>query len=89
MNILKQPVVSEKMTALGNKEGHYGFIVDKKANKIEIKKAVEGIYGVNVLDVNIIKIPSKKRRLGRTQGFKKGFVKAIVSIKDGQKIEIL
>ena len=47
-----------------------------------------GVIG-NVLDVNTIKIPHKKRRLGKTQGFKKAFVKAVVQIKEGQKIEIL
>ena len=66
----------------------YTFKVYANSNKPEIKKSVEGIYGVNVLDVNIIKAPHKKRRLGKTQGFKKGFIKAVVTIKEGQKIEI-
>src|SRR3989344_2674690 len=65
----------------------YTFKIYDNANKPEIKKSVEGIYGVDVLDVNIIKIPKKKRRLGRTEGFKKGFKKAVVKIKAGQKIE--
>jgi len=55
----------------------------------EIKKSVEGIYGVDVLSVNVIRIPSKKRRLGKTEGFRKAYKKAIVTIKEGQKIEIL
>ena len=50
---------------------------------------MEGIYGVNVLSVNIIKIPAKKRRLGKTEGFRKAYKKAVVKIKAGQKIEIL
>ena len=57
-------------------------------SKPEIKKSVQGIYGVDVIAVNIIKIPKKKRRLGRTEGFKKGFIKAIVTLKEGQKIEV-
>ena len=67
----------------------YTFEVSPNYNKHEIKKAVEGIYKVNVLSVNIIKIPAKKRRLGKTEGFRKTYKKAIVKIKNGQKIEIL
>jgi len=86
--IVKEPHISEKATAL-SETNHYSFKVYSNANKIEIKKAVEGIYGVDVLSVNIIKIPKKKRRLGKVQGFKAGYTKAIVKIKEGQKIEIL
>ena len=67
----------------------YVFKVYPNANKIEIKKAIEGVYGVDVLSVNVIKIPKKKRRLGKVQGFKAGYSKAVVKIRDGQKIEIL
>jgi len=86
--ILKSPHVSEKATDLAEK-GKYVFKVFPGANKIEIKKTVESLYGVDVLAVNIIKIPPKKRRLGRISGFKKGYKKAIIKIKKGQKIEIL
>lgn len=86
--VLKSPHISEKATDLV-KKNQYCFNVWDKANKKEIKKAVEGIYGVNVLSVRIIKIPSKKRRLGRTSGFKKGYKKAIATIQEGQKIEIM
>ena len=85
-NIVKEPHISEKSTLLGEKN-KYVFKVYAKANKPEIKRSVEGIYGVNVLSVNIIKIPKKKRRIGRTEGFKKGHTKAVVTIKEGQKIE--
>ena len=67
----------------------YIFKVSPNYNKKEIEKAVEGVYGVDVLSVNIIKIPSKKRRMGRIQGHKKGYTKAIVKIKENQKIEIV
>jgi large subunit ribosomal protein L23 len=87
-NIIKEPHISEKATNLAQKN-KYTFKVYANANKPQIKKSVEGIYGVNVLNVNMIKIPKKKRRLGRTEGFKKGFIKAVVTIKEGQKIEIL
>jgi large subunit ribosomal protein L23 len=85
---VRQPHISEKASWLAEKE-QYTFEVSPNYNKNEIKKSVEGIYGVDVLSVNIIKIPAKKRRLGRTEGFRKSFVKAIVKIKEGQKIEIL
>jgi len=86
-NIVKEPHISEKATNLTEKN-KYTFKVYTNSNKQEIKKSVEGIYGVNVLDVNIIKAPHKKRRLGRTEGFKKAFKKALVTIRPGQKIEI-
>ncbi len=85
---VKQPHISEKATYLADKD-QYTFKVAPNYNKHEIKNAVEGIYGVNVLSVNIIKIPAKKRRLGKTEGFRKSYKKAVVKIKEGQKIEIL
>ena len=86
-SMVKEPHISEKATLLGEKH-KYTFRVASNANKPEIKKSVEGIYGVNVLSVNIIKVPKKKRRIGRSEGFKKGYAKAVVTIKEGQKIEI-
>ena len=86
--VIKQPHISEKATELAEKN-QYVFEVLPGYNKKEIKDAIEGIYGVNVLSVNLIKIPAKKRRLGRTEGFRKAYKKAIVKIKEGQKIEIL
>jgi large subunit ribosomal protein L23 len=85
---IKNPHISEKAGYLSEKE-QYTFKVSSRFNKKEIKKAVEGLYGVNVISVNLIKIPAKKRRIGKTQGFKKGYIKAVVKIKQGQKIEIL
>jgi len=84
--ILKSPHISEKATNL-TKEDQYVFEVFSGVNKTEIKKTIENLYGVNVLSVNLIKIPSKIRKRGRTTGFKKGYKKAIIKIKKGQKIE--
>ena len=86
--VVKEPHISEKASVLAEND-KYTFKVYSNTNKLEIKKSVEGIYGVNVLRVNIIKSPKKKRRLGRTEGFKKAFTKAVVTVKAGQKIEIL
>ena len=85
---VKQPHISEKATYLAEKN-QYTFEVLSSYNKKEIKKSVEGIYGVDVLSVNKIKIPDKKRMMGGRRGFKKGYIKAVVKIKEGQKIEIL
>jgi len=85
---IKQPHISEKASYLAEKD-QYIFEILPNYNKQEVRKAVEGIYNVDVLSVNIIKIPAKKRRLGRTEGFRKAYKKAVVTIKEGQKIEIL
>lgn len=84
---VKEPHISEKATYLAE-DNKYVFKVDSNSNKPEIKKSVEGIYRVDVTSVNIIKIPGKKRRMGRTEGMKRGHTKAIVTLKEGQKIEV-
>jgi len=85
---IKKPHISEKATYLAEMN-QYIFEVLPNFNKTEIKKSIEGVYGVNVVSVNIITIPPKKRRMGKVQGWRKEMTKAIVKIKDGQKIEIL
>lgn len=85
---VRQPHISEKASYLAERD-QYIFEVSPNYNKNEIKNAVEGLYKVDVLSVNVIKIPAKKRRLGRTEGFRKAYKKAVVKIKNGQKIEIL
>ena len=86
--ILKSPHITEKATDM-EEENKYVFKVYPEANKPEIKKSIENLYGVDVLSVRIIKISPKKRRLGRAEGWRKGYKKAIIKIKEGQKIEIL
>ncbi len=85
--ILKKPHMSEKATDLTKKD-QYVFDVHPRANKPEIKKAIESFYGVDVLSVNMIKIPAKAKRMGRNISFRKGCKKAVVTIKKGQKIEV-
>lgn len=82
MGILIKPVVTEKMTVQGDKLNRYGFIVDRDANKVEIKKAVEEMYGVSVSDVNTVNYHGKRKSryskagmlTGRTNNYKKAFV---------------
>jgi len=86
--ILKTPQVTEKATDLV-KKNQYVFKVYSRANKNEVKKAIESVYGVDVISVRIINVPAKRRRLGRQRGWRKGYKKAIVKIKAGQKNEVL
>jgi len=90
--VIKEPHITEKAGILAEKN-KYVFKVYSGANKIEIKKAVEALYGVKVEKVHIIHGAPKKRRLGRHQGWrqglKKGFKKAIVTLVKGDKIELL
>lgn len=84
--ILKQPKISEKSFKLADSD-QYVFLVDKNANKIEIRKAVETAFKVNVLSINTETIKGKLKRFGRIYGKRSDYKKAIVKIKKGQKIE--
>jgi len=83
---LKSPHITEKAVGLGA-QNKYVFKISPEANGTEAKKAIQELYGVRVENVNIIKIPRKKRRVGRSEGFKPGFKKIIVTLKEGDKIE--
>ena len=91
MEILKKPLITEKASALSEKSGKYTFLVEKKANKVEIKKAVEKMYGVNVEEVNTLIIASKpKNRNTKTRvisGRKGSYKKAIVKVAKGETID--
>ena len=91
MEILKKPLITEKASALSEKAGKYTFMVNKKANKLEIKKAVEKMYGVNVEEVNTLIIASKpKSRNTKTRvgsGRKGSYKKAIVKVAAGETID--
>jgi large subunit ribosomal protein L23 len=83
--ILARPLISEKGTMLASR-GRYVFVVAPKANKTEVKKSIERVYGVNVESVNIVKVPGKQRRYGRSVGRTSNWKKAIVTVKAGEKI---
>ena len=87
--ILRSPHVTEKAGMLADKNNSYVFKVGSSVNKNAIKEAVQNLYGVAVDSVNIINIPKKARRVGRNEGFKPGFKKAIVKLVEGEKIEIM
>jgi large subunit ribosomal protein L23 len=91
MEILIRPLVTEKMTAIQDKLGKYGFIVDVDANKIEIKKAIEKAYGVNVTNVNTLRYDGKRKtrytKTGIIEGRTKSYKKAIVTLAAGETID--
>jgi large subunit ribosomal protein L23 len=86
--LIKKPHITEKATDLSS-QNKYVFDVDKNANKNEIKKEIERIYKVNVVKVSILKIPSKSKRFGNIISKKDKYKKAIVTLKEGQKIELV
>jgi large subunit ribosomal protein L23 len=84
--LIKGPVISEKshlQKADGNK---VSFRVDSSANKIEIRKAIEALFEVKVLKVNTVSVMGKNKRLGRTEGKRSDWKKAIVTLAPGDKI---
>ena len=92
MAIIIKPLVTEKMTNITDKQpNRYGFIVRPQADKLQIKKEIESLYNVNVVDVNTIrynvKRSSRYTRAGLVQGKKNAFKKAIVTLKEGQTID--
>ncbi|MDD2420190.1 MAG: 50S ribosomal protein L23 [Bacteroidales bacterium] len=91
MEILIKPIVTEKMTIQGEKLNRYGFIVDRFANKLQIKDAVEQMYGVKVVDVNTINYHGKRKsrftKAGLLSGRANHFKKAIVTLAGEDKID--
>jgi large subunit ribosomal protein L23 len=91
MSIIKKPLITEKFSALSEKENKFGFVVDRKATKDQIKKEVEKVFNVHVTDVNTMVYAGKpktrytKKNIinGRTIGFKK----AVITLKQGEKID--
>ncbi|MGI6588212.1 MAG: 50S ribosomal protein L23 [Peptococcia bacterium] len=85
--VLLKPLVTEKTTDL-MQENKYTFKVNAKANKIEIKNAVEAIFDVNVIDVRTMNVPGKLKRQGRSVGYTSNWKKAIVTLEAGQRLPI-
>jgi large subunit ribosomal protein L23 len=86
-DVLKKPIVSERSTSL-LEQNKYSFYVDKAANKIEIKHAVQELFKVTVTNVNTMNVKGKVKRMGKHLGRTSGRKKAIVTLKDGDKIEL-
>lgn len=86
-DIIIKPVVTEKSVDL-MQENKYCFKVAKDANKIEIKNAVEEIFKVNVVNVNTVNVHGKMKRMGRYQGKTASWKKAVVTLREGDSIEV-
>jgi large subunit ribosomal protein L23 len=91
MGIIIRPIITEKMTAQGEKMNRYGFIVDKRANKLQIKKAVKELYGVEPDEVNTMNYTGKNKsrftKSGVLSGKTNSFKKAIVTLAKGEIID--
>ncbi|MDP4289499.1 MAG: 50S ribosomal protein L23 [Bacteroidota bacterium] len=91
MSIIIKPIITEKMTAMGEKLNRYGFIVQRNANKLQIKKAIEDLYGVQIRGVNTLVIPGKTKSRYTKRGYMSGqtsaYKKAIVTLKEGETID--
>jgi large subunit ribosomal protein L23 len=91
METLKKPLLTEKVAQLTEKLNRYAFIVDPRANKIQIKEAIEKMYGVNITDVNTMryvgKLKSRNTKSGIVQGRVATYKKAIITLKDGETID--
>ncbi|QHX36180.1 50S ribosomal protein L23 [Spiroplasma sp. TIUS-1] len=86
--VIKKPLLTEK-TYASRANNEYAFIVDKKANKVQIKKAFETIFNVKVEEVRTMNYDGKAKRMGKFEGTKASYKKAIIKLKDGEKFEIL
>ena len=85
-DVLKKPVLTEKSMTLSAEENKYTFDVDVNANKIEIKQAVEAMFGVKVESVNVMNVKPKKKRMGRYEGKTNRRRKPIVKLAEGESI---
>ena len=84
--VIRRPVITEKSTTLGA-QNKYTFEVARQANKMQRKEAVEKILKVDVLQVNVMSVPGKMRRVGRHRGMTRSWRKAVVTIRPDQRIE--
>ena len=85
-DIIKRPIITEKSALLAEK-AVYTFEVAKDANKVEIKKAIEEIFGVKVVAIRTVNVHKKPKRMSRYEGFKSAYKKAIVRLEPGQTIK--
>jgi len=90
--ILIKPILTEKANAQQEKLRKYAFKVDRRANKLEIKTAIEQFYGVSVLEVNTLVVPGKNKtrstKSGVISGVKSGYKKALVTVAEGETIDL-
>jgi len=86
--VLRRPLITEKVTRLGE-QNKYAFQVDPRANRLEVKQAVEKAFNVKVQSVNILRVKGKIKRLGHRQFTTPGWKKALVTLREGHKIQFI
>ncbi len=86
-DVIRRPLVTEKTNIAREESNLVTFAVDPRANKHEVKRAVESLFSVNVLEVRTMRMPRKTRRVGKFMGRKAEWKKALVRLAEGQSIE--
>ncbi len=86
-DVIRAPQMSEKTLSLKEEANQFAFQVDQRANKIQIKESIEKSFKVKVLKVRTMNVRGKKKRLGRYQGLRSSWKKALVTLKEGDTIE--
>ena len=87
-DVIVRPIVTEKSTDLLDRNGKYSFVVARDANKVEIARAVEKLFNVHVREVRTMQYRGTERRVGRTLGRRESWKKAVVTLREGETIEI-
>ena len=87
-DVLKKPLLTEKITALREMKNSVAFSVDGRATKVDVRRAVEKVFQVKVTTVNILNVKGKRKRQGRFVGKRPDWRKAIITLKEGEKIEL-
>jgi large subunit ribosomal protein L23 len=87
-DVIRRPIDTEKLNRLRDRENKYGFEVDMRASKTEVKQAVESLFKVKVTDVKTAIVRGKHRRIGRSEGMRPNWKKAVVTLKEGDAISI-
>ena len=85
--VLRRPLITEKSNLMKEEFNQIAFEVDRRANKIEIKEAVKKLFNVHVIKVRTFTMLGKRKRMGRTEGRTSSWKKAIVTLKEGERID--
>ena len=88
-SVIRKPMLTEKCHDLKEKHNQVAFQIDRRANKVQVKEAVEKIFKVKVKRVNVMNVAGKKKRLGRNMGKRSDWRKAVVTLMPGETIEII
>jgi large subunit ribosomal protein L23 len=87
--VIRKPMLTEKCHDMKEKHNQVAFQIDRRANKVQVKEAVEKIFKVKVKRVNVMNVAGKKKRLGRNMGKRSDWRKAVVTLMPGETIEII